>query len=44
VQSIRVPCAVFENHDDVTTGKPDLLAARLEKRLGHLWKLRGQVT
>ena len=43
VQSIRVPYVVFENQDDVTTGKPDLLAARLEKTLGHLWKLRGQV-
>ena len=43
VQSIRVPYAVFENHDDVTTGKPDLLAARLEKTLEYLWRLRGQV-
>jgi len=43
VRSIRVPYAVFENQDDVTTGKPDLLAARLEKTLAHVWKLRGQV-
>ena len=40
VRSIRVPYAVFENEDDVTTGKPDELAARLERVLGRLWKLR----
>jgi hypothetical protein len=36
----KVPYAVFENEDDVTTGKPDLLAARLEAALGKLWELR----
>jgi hypothetical protein len=36
----RVPYAVFENEDDVTTGKPDLLADRLETVLGRLWELR----
>jgi hypothetical protein len=40
VRSIRVPCVVFENEDDVTTGKPDLLAGRLEAVLGRLWELR----
>jgi hypothetical protein len=39
VRSNRVPYAVFENADDVTTDKPDLLAARLEKVLGRLWTL-----
>jgi len=40
VRSIRVPYVVFENEDDVTTGKPDLLAERLEGVLGRLWELR----
>ena len=40
VRSILVPYAVFENEDDVTTGKPDELAARLEQVLGRLWKLQ----
>ena len=40
VRSIRVPYVVFENEDDVTTGKPDLLAARLEAVLGQLWELQ----
>jgi hypothetical protein len=39
VRSIRVPYVVFENEDDVTTGKPDLLAERLETVLGELWEL-----
>ena len=39
VRSVRVPFVVFENEDDVTTGKPDLLAARLEAVLGRLWEL-----
>jgi hypothetical protein len=42
-RSIRAPYVVFENADDVTTGKPDLLAARLESVLGRLWELR-QIT
>ena len=37
-----VPYAVFENEDDVTTGKPDQLSARLEATLGQLWKLHQQ--
>ena len=40
VLSTRVPYTVFENQDDVTTHKPDLLAARLEEILGRLWTLR----
>jgi hypothetical protein len=40
VRSIRVPYVVFENEDDVTTSKPDLLAERLEQVLGRLWELR----
>ena len=40
VRSIHVPYVVFENEDDMTTGKPDLLAARLEQVLGRLWKLQ----
>jgi hypothetical protein len=39
MRSIRVPYVVFENGDDVTTGKPDLLAARLETVMGRLWEL-----
>ena len=37
-----VPYAVFPNEDDVTTGKPDPLAERLESVLGRLWKLYQQ--
>jgi hypothetical protein len=40
VRSIRVPYVVFENEDDVTTGRPDLLAARLEAALARLWELQ----
>jgi hypothetical protein len=39
VNGQRVPYAVFENEDDVTTGKPELLKARLETTLGWLWDL-----
>ncbi len=39
IRSSRVPYVVFENEDDVTTGKPDLLAARLEEVLGRLWEV-----
>lgn len=35
----RVPFVVFPNEDDVTTGKPDRLAARLESVLGELWRI-----
>jgi len=40
VRSIRVPYVVFENEDDVTTNKPDLLEARLETVLARLWELQ----
>ncbi|OGN74344.1 MAG: hypothetical protein A2X25_05490 [Chloroflexi bacterium GWB2_49_20] len=40
VRDVSIPYAVFENGDDVTTGKPDLLASRLETTLDYLWKLR----
>lgn len=39
VRGQSVPYAVFPNDDDVTTGKPDQLAARLESVLGKLWEL-----
>jgi hypothetical protein len=39
VRGLRVPYVVFENHDDVTTGKPGQLAGRLAARLGSLWEL-----
>ena len=38
----HLPYAVFENEDDITTGKPDLLGARLETTLGRLWEIRMQ--
>ncbi|NCP16461.1 hypothetical protein GW866_05390 [bacterium] len=37
VRAEHVPYAVFENEDDVTTGKPELLAERLEEVLNGLW-------
>jgi hypothetical protein len=39
IRSVRVPYVVFENEDDATTGKPDLIAERLEQVLGRLWEL-----
>lgn len=36
--SFQVPYVVFENEDDVTTGSPDRLGARLEGVLSRLWK------
>jgi hypothetical protein len=39
IRGQRVPFAVFPNEDDVTTGKPELLTARLESVLGELWDL-----
>ena len=39
INGIQIPYAVFENEDDVTTGKPDLLEARLASTLDQLWKL-----
>jgi hypothetical protein len=40
VRGTRVPFAVFENEDDVTTGQSESLRARLEKVMGRLWNLR----
>ena len=40
VRDIAIPYSVFENGDDVTTAKPDLLASRLESNLQHLWLTR----
>ena len=40
IRDVRVPCAIFENDDDVTTNKPDQLASRLEDCLSRLWRLR----
>ena len=37
-----VPYVVFPNEDDVTTGKPDQLAGRLQSVLGTLWRLYQQ--
>jgi hypothetical protein len=39
IRGHSVPFAVFPNQDDVTTGKPEQLATRLESVLGKLWKL-----
>lgn len=39
IRGQHVPFAVFPNEDDVTTGKPEQLAARLETVLGELWEL-----
>lgn len=40
VRDVAIPYSVFENSDDVTTAKPDLLASRLESKLQHLWRIR----
>ena len=42
VREKRVPYVVFPNEDDVTTGKPELLAERLKSVLGKLWELYRQ--
>lgn len=39
IRGCRVPFVVFPNEDDVTTGKPEQLAVRLESVLGELWEL-----
>jgi len=39
IRGRNVPYVVFPNEDDVTTGKPDQLAGRLESVLGQLWEL-----
>ncbi len=40
IHGIKVPYAVFENEDDVTTNTPSLLAERLEDVLTKLWALK----
>jgi len=40
IKGIRVPYAVFENEDDVTTARGDLLGKRLEVCLSKLWLAR----
>lgn len=39
IQGVRVPYVVFENEDDVTTGRGEALGQRLEETLGRLWGL-----
>jgi hypothetical protein len=39
INSIRVPYAVFENQDDVTSGKTGMLGDRLEGSLNALWDI-----
>jgi hypothetical protein len=38
VQGVRVPYAVMENEDDVTTGRGEALGQRLEAALDRLWE------
>ena len=42
IQGHQVPYAVFENEDDVTTGRGDLLGQRLEETLSLLWERYAQ--
>ncbi|MBT3323204.1 MAG: hypothetical protein HN392_13050 [Anaerolineae bacterium] len=42
IKGIKVPYAVFENEDDVTTNTPSLLAERLEEVLTRLWRLQNK--
>ena len=44
INSKQIPYAIFENEDDVTTGKPDLLGTRLEKVCNQLWLLCNRTT
>jgi hypothetical protein len=39
IQGVKVPYAVFENEDDVTTGRGDALGQRLEEVLVKLWEI-----
>ncbi|MDP3046714.1 MAG: hypothetical protein Q8O07_04485 [Chloroflexota bacterium] len=41
VRGQRVPYVVFDNEDDVTTGRAPALGDRLEDSLSRLWSLRG---
>lgn len=40
VNTVKIPYAVFNNHDDVTTKGGDFLGDRLEKTLNKLWDLK----
>ncbi len=42
VKGVKVPYAVFENEDDVTTNTPTLLAERLGEVLTTLWNLKNK--
>ncbi|MBN2386323.1 MAG: hypothetical protein JXB85_04835 [Anaerolineales bacterium] len=42
IREHAVPYTIFENEDDVTTGRPDQLATRLQTRLEQLWELHQQ--
>lgn len=37
IEGIKVPYVVFENEDDVTTGRGEALRERLEETLEKLW-------
>ena len=39
IQGVKVPYVVFENEDDVTTGRGAALGVRLEAALQRLWTL-----
>jgi hypothetical protein len=39
IQGVKVPYAVFENEDDVTTTRGDELGQRLEETLEELWRI-----
>ena len=43
IRSQRVPYAVFENSDDLTTNQPEQMVSRLESVLSGLWSQRTQV-
>lgn len=43
VREMPVPHMIFENEDDVTTPGGGPLSQRLEKTLGKLWKIQGQI-
>jgi hypothetical protein len=38
IQGVKVPYAIFENEDDVTTGRGEALGQRLEDTLNLLWE------
>jgi hypothetical protein len=38
IKGVRIPYAIFDNHDDVTTGRSDALGARLKACLEVLWQ------